>query len=240
MRSKFSFRYITPPVNIGQVPFRVLSTLIVPVLARTPVTPNQVTLVRTGVVLGALYLFATGEPVNLLYGVGLFYIFEILDHVDGDLARYTGRLTRTGPLLEQFVDTWASRPSNLLGLAFAVGMYNLTSDTVGFVLLGLTVFGRLMWLEYRDYFGWVRDRREKIVGIQGNSLGSALQGTFAVLYTWNNTFLLWGALLYTPVESNLSLDSLVVGFIIVAILNNIPWIAILVRGFSGVHRTSSN
>lgn len=233
------FRYITPPVNGGQVIFRVLSTLIVRVLSRTPVTPNQVTLVRMLVVIFSLYLFALGDPASLLWAVGLFYLFEVLDHVDGDLARHTGRLSKTGPLLEQFIDTWSSRPSNVFGFCVALGMYNQTGRLIGFVLFGITVLGRSLWLEYRDHFGWLRVAREDNRGYQGvlraPSLKDALRNLFEVLYIWNNTFLLVGALLHVPFRSVFGFDPLVVGFSIVALLNNIPWIAILLRGFHRAH-----
>jgi phosphatidylglycerophosphate synthase len=239
MKYPSKFNYITPPVNGGQVIFRVLSTLIVRKLAKTPITPNQVTTVRMIVVVVSLYFFMLGDAVSLLWAVMLFYAFEVLDHVDGDLARYTDHLSKTGPLLEQFIDTWSSRPSNVFGFCVAFGMYNQSAEITGFVLFGLTALGRLLWLEYRDYFGWVRGPKEVSNEYQGvldaPSLGAALRNLFQVLYIWNNTFLLIGALLYVPAQLLFGLDSLVIGFAIVAILNNLPWIAILFRGFSRAH-----
>jgi phosphatidylglycerophosphate synthase len=188
------------------------------------------------IVIVAIYFFALGDPVSLLWAVGLFYIFEVLDHVDGDLARHTKHFSKVGPLLEQFIDTWSSRPSNMFGLCIAIGMYNQTHEITGFVLFGATALGRLLWLEYRDDFGWVRVSKEEakeyraVVGVP--SLKVALRNLCDILYIWNNTFLLLGALLYIPVQSLLGLNSLIVGFVIVAILNNLPWIAILFRGFS--------
>ncbi|MBI3358969.1 MAG: CDP-alcohol phosphatidyltransferase family protein [Nitrospirae bacterium] len=236
MTISFKFNYITPPENGGQVIFRFLSTLIVRGLAKTPIIPNHVTVSRMLIVIVALYLFALGDPVSLLWAVGLFYMFEVLDHVDGDLARYTKHFSKAGPLLEQFIDTWSSRPSNIFGLCIAIGMYNRTQEITGFVLFGATALGRLLWLEYRDYFGWVRVSKEEATEYRGvlgaSSLKAALRNLFEILYIWNNTFLLLGALLYIPVQSLIGLDSLVVGFVIVAILNNLPWIAILYQGFS--------
>lgn len=231
-----NFKYITPPDNGVQVIFRFLSTVIVHVLAKTPVTPNHVTYARMLVVIGALYLFALGDEISLLWAVGLFYFFEVLDHVDGDLARYTKCFSRTGPLLEQFIDTWSSRPSNVFGLCIAIGMYHQTQTIIGFVLFGITALGRLLWLEYRSYFGWVHvskdEAREYQSIMDSSSAKEALRNLFEVLYIWNNTFLLLGALFYIPMQSILGIDSLVSGFVIVAILNNIPWVVIVIRGFS--------
>ena len=239
MKLSSKFCYITPPVNGGQIIFRFLSTLIVRVLSKTPITPNQVTLIRMLVVIVSLYLFTLGDPASLLWAVGLFYFFEVLDHVDGDLARHTGRLSKTGPLLEQFIDTWSSRPSNVFGFCIAFGMYNQTQEITGFVFFGLTVLGRSLWLEYRDHFGWLRTSKEEFNKYQGvfdaPSLKDALRNLFEVLYIWNNTFLLIGALVYIPVLLLFGLNSLVTGFLIVALLNNIPWIVILFRGFYRAH-----
>lgn len=236
MSTSYKFNYITPPDNGVQVIFRFLSTLIVRVLARTSITPNQVTYFRMLVVIVSLYLFSQGDPVSLLWAVGLFYIFEVLDHVDGDLARYTKRFSKTGPLLEQFIDTWSSRPSNIFGLCIAYGMYNYTQEIYGFVLYAATALGRLLWLEYRDYFGWIRVSKDEKKGYQGilgsGTIKEAFRNLFEVLYIWNNTFLLLGALFYVPVQTITGVNSLLVAFSIVAILNNMPWIAILVRGFS--------
>lgn len=231
----WKFNYITLPENVGQVVFRFLSTLIVRVIAVTPITPNQVTLVRGIVAIFAMWLFAKGDPRSLVWAVVLFYIFEVLDHVDGDLARHTKRFSKVGPLLEQFIDTWASRPSNLFGFCIALGMYRQSGSVSGFLLFGATVFGRIMWLEYRDYFGWVRDSKgdpksyRTILGAP--TLKAKLRGLFEVLYIWNNTFLLLGALFLVPIKAALDIDALIIGFSIVAALNNVPWIVIVTSGF---------
>lgn len=230
-----NFNYITPPQNVVQTIFRFLSTLVVRGLARTSITPNQVTFFRMLVVLGALYLFALGDPTSLLWAVFIFYIFEVLDHVDGDLARHTKQFSKIGPKLEQFIDTWSSRPSNVFGFCVALGMYNQTGTITGFVLFGLTALGRILWLEYRDYFGWVRVAKEDATEYRkviDHSVVTTLKNLFEVLYIWNNTFLLFGALLFVPAQAFLGINSLEIGFSIVAVLNNLPWIVILVRGFS--------
>ena len=229
------FEYITPPVNAGQVAFRFISTIITRQLARTSITPNQVTLSRMVVVTLSLYLFSLGDPFSLIWAVFLFYIFEILDHVDGDLARYKKQFSDLGPKLEQFVDTWSSRPSNVFGFCVALGMYNYTESISGFVLFGITALGRILWLEYRDVFGWVRMPKgtdNQYHEVVGKSFVSTVKNLFEILYIWNNTFLLLGALFFLPIRNILGINSLEIGFLIVAILNNIPWVVILIRGFS--------
>lgn len=236
MKANWKSRFITPPENAGQIVFRLLSAPIVKVLGRSGITPNQVTIVRGVVAVVSLWLFANGDPRSLLFAVLLFYVFELLDHVDGDLARFTGRFSKAGPLLEQFIDTWASRPSNIFGMCIALGMYNQTGQVIGFVLYGATALGRMLWLEYRDSFGWQRESQEaskqykSVIGAPSFLVG--VRQLFEILYIWNNSFLLLGALLYMPVKAWLEIDTLVVGFAIVAVLNNLPWIYIVIRGFA--------
>ena len=235
----FKFNYITPPENGIQAIFRFLSTILVRFLARTPVTPNHITYFRTFIATCALYLFSVGDHLSLLWAAGLFYVFEILDHVDGDLARFTKQFSKVGPLLEQFVDTWSSRPSNIFGLSIAIGMYNQSGNVIGFILFGATVFGRLMWLEYREYFGWVHspksDTKEYQRVLSISSPKMLLRNLFEILYIWNNTFLLLAALFYTPIQNWFEVNPLVIAFTVVAILNNIPWLVIVISGFSKAH-----
>lgn len=234
-----TFTYITPPENVGQVPFRILSSIIARLLAKTSITPNQVSLVRGVVVLFALWLFVLGGTENWFYAAIFFYVFEILDHVDGDLARLTGQTSAVGPLLEQFIDTWAARPSNVFGFCIALGMYNASEGEIfGFTLFSVTVLGRLLWLEYRDYFGWKRaatstyqQSKEYKSILHGKSLKEQVKNLTIVLYIWNNTFLLLPALFYGPLSQILPIDPLIIGFVIVALLNNLPWLAIVFTGF---------
>jgi CDP-diacylglycerol--glycerol-3-phosphate 3-phosphatidyltransferase len=72
------------------------------VLARTPVTPNAVTVVGTvGVVGGALGLFPLGE---LFPGAFTCTIFVLLDMVDGVLARIKGTSGTWGAFLDSTMD----------------------------------------------------------------------------------------------------------------------------------------
>lgn len=65
-------------------------------LARTPVTPNQVTTfgVLCGLVAGVL--FAQGEAMLANLAAPLFMVAVFTDHVDGEVARMTGRTSRFG------------------------------------------------------------------------------------------------------------------------------------------------
>lgn len=234
-------KYITEPDNSGQVLFRILSSIIARQLAKFNVSPNQVTISRLFINILALFCFSRGNFVGFASGFVLFQVFEVLDHVDGDLARFTGKQSKVGVLLEQFIDTYGSRPSNIFGLSIALGFYHQTSNMMIFLLYILIALGRLLWLEYRDYFGWYRNIHGVVIGKNdlNNPLATPKKGTlqekytniFLHVYTWQNQLVLWGALLQVSVNKTYRVDLLIWVFILLVILNHMPWIAIVISGF---------
>jgi len=74
-------------------------------LARTPVTPNMVSM------LGALCVIAAGiayaqpwYPASALLGLLLHMAWHVVDGADGDLARLTGRSSPTGEMVDGLCD----------------------------------------------------------------------------------------------------------------------------------------
>lgn len=65
-------------------------------LARTPLTPNMVTTMSLLMGLTAAGFFASGERVLIAAGGLLFMLACLSDHVDGELARLTGRTSTFG------------------------------------------------------------------------------------------------------------------------------------------------
>lgn len=73
-----------------------LADRVISVLARTPITPNMVT--SFGLVCGivAAVLYATGRPFEVNVAAAVFMIAMFTDHLDGGLARATGRTSKFG------------------------------------------------------------------------------------------------------------------------------------------------
>jgi phosphatidylglycerophosphate synthase len=65
-------------------------------LARTPVTPNQLTTLTLVLALAGAGLFATGDPGLAGWAAGLFVLARFGDHFDGELARLKGLASRFG------------------------------------------------------------------------------------------------------------------------------------------------
>src|SRR5262245_17060498 len=82
-----------------------LARLLTPVgeaLARTPITPNAVTIIGTcGMVAGALTLFPTG---HLFAGTMVCTGFVLTDMLDGVMARVTGTTGKFGAFLDSTLD----------------------------------------------------------------------------------------------------------------------------------------
>jgi phosphatidylglycerophosphate synthase len=83
---------------------RRLSRPIARALKRTPVTPNQVSVVSLGVAALALVAFVYGY--NIVGGV-LTQVSSIVDGVDGDLARVKGMASPFGGFLDAVLDRYA-------------------------------------------------------------------------------------------------------------------------------------
>src|ERR1700743_2244349 len=71
-------------------------------LARTPITPNMITIAGTiGMAAGALWLFPTG---HLFIGVVVCTCFVLADMLDGTLARIKGTTGKFGAFLDSTMD----------------------------------------------------------------------------------------------------------------------------------------
>jgi CDP-diacylglycerol---glycerol-3-phosphate 3-phosphatidyltransferase len=102
------------------------------VLAKTPVTPNALTIIGTiGMSAGALWLFPTG---HLFAGVMVCTGFVLTDMLDGTLARIKGTTGKFGAFLDSTLDRVADA-AVFAGLAawFVLGGHDK-------LLAGLSVF----------------------------------------------------------------------------------------------------
>lgn len=74
-------------------------------LARTPVTPNMVSVFGGVMVVAAGVVYAgLSWPVSALLGLALHMGWHVVDGADGDLARITGKSSPTGELVDGICD----------------------------------------------------------------------------------------------------------------------------------------
>ena len=111
-----------PPLRVRtameQFPLiRVLSRAITPRLAAFGMTPNQATALGLVSGLAAAACFALGSlPVQLL-GAGLFFLYYLFDHCDGELARMCGLASRFGAYFDDLVD-WGVHAAFFLAVGY--------------------------------------------------------------------------------------------------------------------------
>ncbi len=86
---------------ITEVVYRKFSRPIARFLAKFNVNPTLITFIATFVGLFSGYLIAIGE---IYKGVVVLFVSQILDCVDGDLARITNRVTKVGGFLDRVFD----------------------------------------------------------------------------------------------------------------------------------------
>jgi phosphatidylglycerophosphate synthase len=96
-------------------------------LARTRVTPNQVTCVRLFTGIAAAGLLAVGEWPWGALGAGVFALSMLLDRADGELARMTGKHSPGGHRFDLFADAFSN------ALAFvAIGIGLRDGNSLGY------------------------------------------------------------------------------------------------------------
>ncbi len=114
-----------------------LASIMVRPLARTPITPNQVTLFTLVLALAAAALFAVGDKTAANWAAGLFILARFMDHFDGELARMTGKTSRLGYYLDYAVGALSYG-----GLFLGIGIGARESFLGGWaIVLGLAAAG---------------------------------------------------------------------------------------------------
>jgi hypothetical protein len=120
---------------------RMISGPIAGFLARYAVSPNAVTVFRSLFMFFALYLFSRSTIYSIFIAGLIVQLCDILDYVDGDLARLSGKTSKKGEWLEYFENNLQGTAGSLLGFFIALGIYAATHDSAIWILLFFVVFG---------------------------------------------------------------------------------------------------
>jgi len=197
-------------------------------LAKTPVTPNQVTLSRVPLMVLVLWWFARGDFGSLvLASVGLI-VFEILDHVDGDLACLKNQKSVKGQWYDDVSDRVLGMVGGFMGLAITVGVYRQTHSPYPWLVFGILSCGFYLF----QYFlhSEIADPalRQEIVQEKDKSRAGKIAHFF---YYWVELLILPAVVLYVPFEKWFHLNSMFLLLIGYAVMYNLFWIAILVKQY---------
>ena len=132
-------------------------------LARSPVTPNQVTTLRLAAGLAAAAALAEGGADWRNWGAAIFVLAMFLDRLDGELARLTGNISPWGHRYDLFSDALANALAFLgLGVGLRAGEFGAWAPAMG-LFAGLAVAAIL----------WLVVRKESHHGARAGNLGSA-------------------------------------------------------------------
>jgi len=108
------------------------------VLAKTKITPDQVTLLGFLVNCVVAYFIATGRLGNLLVGM-LIWGAGFFDALDGSVARATGRVTVFGNFLDSVLDRYSDSVI-YLGILYR---FSLQGNTDYVILTAIAMMGSL-------------------------------------------------------------------------------------------------
>ena len=87
-------------------------------LINTPVTPNHITTLSLILGLAASALFAWGEGSAPLWAAALVTVARFIDHMDGELARQSGKASTIGAMYDSLTGT-ACYGTMFLGMGYA-------------------------------------------------------------------------------------------------------------------------
>jgi archaetidylinositol phosphate synthase len=123
-----------------------LSTPITALAAKLGWHPNVLTLLSLFIAIAASVCLANGSSPFVIAGAGLLYLSYVLDWCDGQLARYTRKVSAFGGWLDQISDRIKEC---LYVMAFAVGAYRSTHQ----VDVLFASFLALFFLFLLEYYG---------------------------------------------------------------------------------------
>ncbi|MBT5646748.1 MAG: CDP-alcohol phosphatidyltransferase family protein [Rhodospirillaceae bacterium] len=131
------------------VPYdQAICAILVRPLINTPVTPNHITTLSLILGLAASVLFAWGEGSAPLWAAGLVTIARFIDHMDGELARQSGKTSPIGAMYDSLTGT-ACYGTMFLGMGYAEWR-NGAGDWALFLAGGAMVFIVInMMLQFR-------------------------------------------------------------------------------------------
>jgi len=132
---------------------RLANTLLGPASKIRSLTPNHVTVVSLGLYSLAAGLIVVGGAWSIVAAV-LLPVSYVLDCLDGQLARYTGKTSAIGDYLDKTLDVLKIF---IINAAMAIAAYNLTGKSL-FLVLGLvSCFGFLFryYIKLETMFGAV-------------------------------------------------------------------------------------
>jgi phosphatidylglycerophosphate synthase len=159
--------------------YRPLAWLFVRAVYRTPLTPNQVTMLSLAAALAAAYCFASGTMALLAVGAAWYAAANILDCADGQLARLQGSGTPNGRLWDGVAD-YIGTTAIFLGIGTGSTLLGMNL-WVEVIAAGLSSALHAMIFDHVQGDFLARARGERTAGVRPIPVPAA-GGPFGTLY----------------------------------------------------------
>lgn len=133
---------------------RILSKPTTRLLLKTPLGPNQITLLSAAAGILAFLSFLFGTKMGFILGALLFEAFYVLDNCDGEVARARGQSTKFGSWLDTSVDCLVHV---LAFVGIGIGVYRRSLNPVILIIGAIASIGVflsffiVMMQKTRDY-----------------------------------------------------------------------------------------
>lgn len=204
-----------PPVY---VPARWVSIYLSRIFARTPLTPNEITLMWGLLLVASGALFAVGTRRSNLIAIGLIFAAYILDCVDGEVARIRGISSNIGSSLEQIVH-WSTNLTVLAGASIGSfkHSHNPNSLVIGLAAVAGDATFHFMYVSLRvaaspgAQYGWLARMTRwqyQLMPITTNvlvvgALVGNVEGALLIWSVWSNAAWMLGFTLFFLTERKL-------------------------------------
>jgi phosphatidylglycerophosphate synthase len=139
-------RDVEDPINLWL--HRPLAYLIFALIYRTPLTPNQVTLISGLLGLAATGCWIEGSPAAMVWGGALLWSSAIVDGVDGILARAKQMSSELGRVLDGTTDAAIGLFSTLAGFYHLWVLHHDPSQLPFMAFALLTTIGHVYLYDY--------------------------------------------------------------------------------------------
>ncbi|MBU0581100.1 MAG: CDP-alcohol phosphatidyltransferase family protein [Candidatus Margulisbacteria bacterium] len=126
---------------VGTLLIRKISIRITKHVARTNLTPNQITFISFLIGMAAAYLISTAVWKNMVVGGILVILSYVFDNVDGEIARLKGLGSKKGAFIDEILDRIKE---GILFFTIALALYKQTNNYLAWVFGFIALFSVLM------------------------------------------------------------------------------------------------
>jgi phosphatidylglycerophosphate synthase len=212
---KLLWRLMVPLANLAVRPLAILH-----------ITPNQLTLFNFLIFIPlSAFLFSLGTHTSSLFGLISVLVYSYFDHVDGLLARSTGKTSKFGAWFDQRLDIIASSVI-ISGVIYGIFQHNM--DNLWFGIGIAALFSQIGILgivfEYERNLYHRSEVLDHLTLIKNFNITDKIVIEFIFLRSF--IFLFFGTLRYSLFLA-VVFNQLKIFILVWAIFNNIRWVVLL-------------